>query len=213
MKKNYRIFASLGMLIFVVACVSSTSIIGVWSNPQATPKSYKNICVAAITQNNINRNTVEQSMQTRLQNKKVTAVPLSRLIDLKYAGTPEEKAAIVEKVKANGNDAIITFKLVKQKDVTTYVPGSASYYGSYGTFGGYYGYPRGVYMYEPGYVTHDEIYIIETNLYDIATEQLVWSAHSKTLNPTNINSFADEFTRAITYQLMKAKLIQPDRSK
>ena len=107
----------------------------------------------------------------------------------------------------------MTFTLIKQQEETKYIPGNTAYapmgrYGHYGSFGGYYGY-YGSRMYDPGYYTQDEVFFIETNLYDVESEKLVWSVQSKTYNPSGIQQFSEDFTRSITRQLIKSKIIVP----
>jgi hypothetical protein len=197
---------------FFVACSSSTDIMAVWRSPEVTTGQYKNICIAAITENASNKQVVEQEMHNQLKAKGVESTRLVDLLPYKFTGTPNEKDLILDKVRSNGNDGILTFTLIKQKDETRYVPGTVysppAAYGYYGTFGGYYGYNGGR-MYDPGYYTQDEIYFIETNLYDVKTEKLVWSVQSKTYNPSSITQFAQDFTIAITRQLIKSHVIQP----
>lgn len=207
-----RIGIYLGVLC-LVACAASTEITGVWRNPEVANKSYNNICIAAITENATNKQVVEQEMSNSLKMKGVKSTRISDILPYKFTGNQNEKDIILEKTRENKNDGILTFALVKQKEETRYVPGSAGYapasaYGYYGSFGGYYGY-YGARMYDPGYYTQDEVYFIETNLYDVATEKLVWSVQSKTYNPSGINQFAQDFTRTITNQLVKSKVIIP----
>jgi hypothetical protein len=212
MKKiSYYLLGAAAM--FLITCASSTQITGVWRSPENTSKIYKNICVAAITGQTTNKQIVEQEMFEQLQAKGVHATKISTILPYKFTGGQDEKDLILEKVRANKNDGILTFTLVKQKEETRYVPGTAVYappmrYGYYGTFGGYYGY-YGNTMYDPGYYTQDDIYFIETNLYDVETEKLVWSVQSKTYNPSGIQQFAQDFTSAITAQLIKSNVIQP----
>lgn len=206
-----RIGMYLGV-ICLVACAASTEITGVWHNPESGSKSFSNICIAAITENATNKQVVEQEMFNSLKLKGVQSTKISEILPYKFTGNQNEKDIILEKVRANKNDGILTFTLVKQKDETRYVPGSATYapasaYGYYGSFGGYYGY-YGSRMYDPGYYTQDEVYFIETNLYDVETEKLVWSVQSKTYNPSGITQFAQDFTRTITNELIKSKVIQ-----
>lgn len=197
---------------FMIACGSSTDIMAVWRSPEVKTGQYKNICIAAITENATNKQVVEQEMHNQLRAKGVKSTRIVDLLPYKFTGTPNEKDLILEKVRANGNDAIITFALIKQKEETRYVPGTVyappAAYGYYGTFGGYYGY-YGARMYDPGYYTQDEIYFIETNLYDVKSEKLVWSVQSKTYNPSSITQFAQDFTLAITRQMIKSNVIEP----
>jgi hypothetical protein len=200
-------------MVCLMACAASTEITGVWRNPENAGKSYRNICIAAVTANATNKQVVEQEMFNELKRNGITSTKIGELLPYKFTGNQDEKNIILEKVRDNKNDGILTFMLVKQKEETRYVPGSATYapasrYGYYGSFGGYYGY-YGSQMYDPGYYTQDEIYFIETNLYDVETEKLVWSVQSKTYNPSGINQFAQDFTRTITKQLIKSSVIKP----
>lgn len=206
-KTIYGIFIGL-----MVSCASSTQITAVWRSPEMVSGQYKNICIAAITENTSNKQIVEQEMHNQLKAKNVKSTRIVDLLPYKFTGSSTEKDLILEKVRENGNDAILTFTLIKQKEETRYVPGTVyappAAYGHYGTFGGYYGY-YGTRMYDPGYYTQDEIYFIETNLYDVKSEKLVWSVQSKTYNPSGITQFAQDFTAAITKQLIKSHVIVP----
>jgi hypothetical protein len=59
------------------------------------------------------------------------------------------------------------------------------------------------YNYSPGYYTTDKIIYLETNLYNLATDELVWSAQSKTTNPADFSSFSREYIYAVLAQLKK----------
>jgi hypothetical protein len=97
---------------------------------------------------------------------------------------------------------LVAIKDVKEE--TRYVPGSATSYSPYG-YGGYYGHYGGgmAYNYSPGYYTTDKIIYLETNLYNLATDELVWSAQSKTTNPADFSSFSREYIYAVLAQLKK----------
>jgi len=100
--------------------------------------------------------------------------------------------------------------LVDQQHETRYVPGTAYYptaYPYYGAFGSYYAYGYSSF-YSPGYYTDDKIYYFEANLYDAQTEKLVWSAQSKTYNPSSIDSFLDEYVEALSKQLAKDGVVK-----
>lgn len=210
MKKVYYSFI---VLSFLWGCSSFTSITAVWRNPTVANKQYYNICIAAITERVTAKQIVEQEMHRNLTLEGVKSAKISELLPYKFSGSETEKNLILEKVRSNGNDGILTFTLIKQQEETKYVPGNTAYapmgsYGHYGSFGGYYGY-YGSRMYDPGYYTQDEVFFIETNLYDVESEKLVWSVQSKTYNPSGIQQFSEDFTRSITRQLIKSKIIVP----
>jgi hypothetical protein len=200
--------------IFIIGCGLSTDIVGVWRSPENAMTRYQNICIAAMTEKVSNKQIVEQEMNVKLINKGIKSSKMTDLFPYKFTGQQAEKDLILEKVRENGNDAILTFALIKHKEETRYVPGSSSYspYHGYGTYGGYYGY-YGARVYDPGYYTQDEVYFIESNLYDVKTEKLVWSCQSKTYNPSDIVQFSKDFTLAITNQLIKSKVIVPVTTK
>lgn len=212
--KNITKYTTLILIILCVACGSSTYITAVWHSPEYQNKNYHSLCIAAITENIANKQIVEQDMQDKLKLKGVHSTKIVDLVKFKFNGGINEKDLILEKARANFNDAIITFTLIKQKESTRYVPNNnmmfapQMQFGHYRTFGGYYGFHGGQ-MFDPGYYTTDEIYFIESNVYDVRTESLVWSVQSKTYNPSDIKRFANEFTKAITQQLIKSKIISP----
>src|SRR6478736_1778341 len=109
---------------FFVSCSSSTDIMAVWRSPEVATGQYKNICIAAITENASNKQVIEQEMHNQLKAKGVKSDRIVDLMPYKFTGTPNEKDLILDKVRANGNDGILTFTLIKQKDETRYVPGT-----------------------------------------------------------------------------------------
>lgn len=210
--RNTYLRLSVFCILVLAGCASSTEITGVWKSTESQT-SYRNICVAATTDNAIAKQVIEDEMFRQLKQKGIRATRISDLLPRKFTGDVDEKEVILQEVKKNGNDAILAFTLIKQKEQTRYVPGPSQYmpYADYyGTFGGYYGYygPR---IYSPGYYTTDEIYYIETNLYDVKSEKLVWSVQSRTYNPSGIGQFSVDFTKAITRQLIKSGVIRPEK--
>lgn len=103
---------------------------------------------------------------------------------------------MLETIRGNGHDAILTVAVIDEETETRYVPGTAfapmNRFGFYNTFWGYFNYwqPQ---IYDPGYYTQDKIYFLETNLYDAETQDLVWSAQSETVNPTDLERFSEGF--------------------
>jgi hypothetical protein len=45
-------------------------------------------------------------------------------------------------------------------------------------------------MYDPGYYVTDKTYLMEGNLFETATESLIWSVRTETLNPPSIEKFS-----------------------
>ncbi|MEH0154563.1 hypothetical protein V6R21_10495 [Limibacter armeniacum] len=198
-------------LLVLLGC-TPTKMTTSWQNPKIKEPAYENVFVAALTENMGIRQRVENEIAYQIQKEGGAAGPSAELFPPKLDGhMPQDKNVILEKVRAAGFDSILTVALVDSKNETRYVPGAAGYapmgmYGYYGTFGGYYGY-RYPYAYSPGYYTQDKVYFMEANLYDVATEQLVWSAQSEFYNPSDLESFANDFADRVSNSLRWDRLI------
>ncbi|UZD22996.1 hypothetical protein PBT90_06260 [Algoriphagus halophytocola] len=209
--KRLSFLGALVILALVSACSPSTKITGSWKAPAAKEGGYSNLFVTALTDKLVARQTIENDIDTILEEDGITANSSFEIIPPGFKATPENKEEVINQIKAAGHDAILTIALLDQTSETRYVPGSTMYspmmYGGYyGSFYGYYSYYNPV-MYDPGYYTTDKNYYIEMNLYDAQTEQLVWSAQSETTNPSSLESFSKTFAQSVEYQMVKDGLI------
>ncbi len=201
------------LLIILAACSPSTQITGTWKSPEAS-KTYENIVVAALTNNVLARQEVENDLQTQLQMRGIKA---SKSIDIfppsRASKNGPDVNLLIERIRERGNDAILTVALVDQKTESRYIPGTYRYepmtrYVWYGRFRGYYTYWFPI-LYEPGYYTEDKIYYLETNLYDVGTENLMWSAQTKSYSPSNLRKAAEKFAEITVTRLGQENLIRP----
>lgn len=205
----------LGLLIFLAACTAtSTNFTGSWKSPDLDKqKSYDNIFVAALTQNMNAKEIVEGELVALLEQQGINATTSLSLFPNNFSAEhASDKRLILDKVKANGNDAILAISLVDQTHENRFVGGNDTYaptlaYGYYDNFHTYYSYNYSQ-IYTPGYYSLDKIYYLETNLYDVENEKLYWSAQSDTYNPGDIEYFAEDFSKAIIAQLKREGLIE-----
>lgn len=198
--------AILLMGIVIYGCASSTQITGSWKSPESPPHEYQSVVVAALTDNVLARQEVENDLQTQLQ---LRGIKVTKSIDLfpPRAGskTVPDVNLLLEKVKESGHDAILTATLVDEETETRYVPGTVAYrpmtrFMWYGSFRGYYTYWYPT-LYDPGYYTEDKVYYLETNLYDADDDKLIWSAQSRSYSPSSLRRAAAKFAE-ITVQKM-----------
>lgn len=205
--KNIRHYLLLSMLI-VVGCGTSTSITGAYKDAAAPNTKYSKVFVVAISDRAAARQTVEKSVAQLITSRGAAAVKSSDALppDFRSGDATKDKNLLLSKIKETNCDGILTVALINQEHETRYVPGTANYYpmgvGYYGGFGAYYAYGYNNF-YTPGYYTDDKIYYLEANLYDTATEKLVWSAQSKTYNPTSLDDFLAGYTKALSDQMNK----------
>jgi hypothetical protein len=64
------------------------------------------------------------------------------------------------------------------------------------------------YVNNPGYYTTHETYTLETTLYDVKTEDLVWTARSRTFSPESVDEVIVDLTKLLINDLEEKNLIK-----
>ena len=213
-----RITLILGIIILTLlvinSCSPTTRVTGTWENPEIDRSDFTNVLVAAMTENVNVRQQVEDVVAQQLEKQ---GIHTSKSMDIFPPDIHEnlmEKDDLLETIRNNGHDAVLTITLIDEQTETRYEPGNVSYspthrFGYYRSFWGYYSHwhPR---VYEPGYYTEDKIYFLETNLYDLESENLVWSAQSETVNPQSLQTFSEQFASSIIEELSDTGVLTAD---
>ena len=128
-----------------------------------------------------------------------------------------ERDVVVKAIDGLGIDGVIITHMVAVDEETIYRPTTGYGYGGYGGMGyggGYYGgmysyYPHvNSYVNNPGYYTTHETYTLETNLYDVESEELVWSARSRTFSPESVQEVIVDLTKLLISDLEDKDLIK-----
>jgi hypothetical protein len=198
--------------IFLASC-ASTQITGAWKSPKAT-KTFSSVFVASLSSNNIVRATVENDIASELERQGIVSFKGIEEFPPGIKRDSLTKEEILGSMRNKKADAILTISLIRKETESRYLPGSSYRYDPllrypyYSDFWGYYSY-WSPYAYSPGYYEENRIYYLETNLYDSATEQLIWSAQSRTYNPTNIKEFSREFSKVIVTKLKEDGMLKP----
>jgi hypothetical protein len=210
--KNQIKYLCAGMLFLLAACGTTTMITSSWRKPNATASGYRNIFIAAISNNIPVKQRVEEGLKQLLQEKGLTVSKSTDVFPPEFSTvTGQRHELIIDKIKGTGADGILTIALLKEDTERHFVGSRAGMwnpmsYGYYGTFWGYYNnwYPS---IYSPGYYDEQKVYYLETNLFDASTEQLIWAAQSKTYEPANLESFLKGYIKSIQDQMVKDGLI------
>jgi hypothetical protein len=204
-------FSVITLLLW--SCSPNTRITGSWIKPSAKGQllNGKTLFVTSLTRNMEVRNKLENAFaqQFNLKNIKVNKSTEHFSPDY-YQKLPTQKQ-LLSHIKNTGANLILTMSMIDKKSKTRYVPGSRGYapfpyYRWYGGFYSYYNYWRPMF-YEPGYYMTDKSYFMETNLYDVATDQLLWSAQSETVNPGSINNFVQTYPQVLVTQMIADGLL------
>ncbi len=162
--------------------------------------------VVGLTENIVARRNAEDQIVTALKGEGIEAVTSLSIFPPNFMKKQPSKDEILEMIRKNGQDGVLTVALLDERVETRYVPGTSyapmRYGGYYGSFGGYYSY-YGPTFYDPGYYTTDKTYVIETNLYDSGDEVLAWSAQSEIYDPSNAEKAARSLGGALADRMKR----------
>jgi hypothetical protein len=192
--------------LFLAGC-ANTKISQSWVEPD-NKKVYKDLLIIGIAESVQNRRAYESYFVEALAEDGIEAVASYKLMK---SDEDIERDTVARAIKGLGIDGVIVTHMVAVDEETVYRP-SMDYQPMYG--GGYYGgmysyYPHvNTYVTRPGYYTTHETYTIETNLYDVKSEELVWSARSRTFSPESVDEVIVDMTKLLIGDLEDKKLIQ-----
>ena len=135
------------------------------------------ILVIAATEQTTQRHSIEDDYVEALTAVPVTAVPSYSLMKSDLPLTRETVEAAIE---GQGFDGVLVTRLLGVEEVEEYQPPvTYDHYRSYHRY-----YQRSLDYSSPGYYRKYKILKLETNLYDTATQKLIWSMQSETIDPS-----------------------------
>ncbi|MBW2542999.1 MAG: hypothetical protein JRF15_13005, partial [Deltaproteobacteria bacterium] len=141
----------------------------------------------------------EDHFAAALEERGANAVPSYQLLP-----NPDRlsKESIQQAIRGRGIQGVVVTRLIGVDEREEYVPPKTyvtpNYYGR-GLYG-YYGRSYEV-THTPGYTVNTTIVKLETHLYDASSAELLWAAHSETLNPKSIDDGVASVTRKLSKRL------------
>ena len=201
---NYRITPAILIItlfsIFVTSC-ASTRVIDSWKDESYKGRN-KIIAVIMVAKNDHNRKMFEGRFAAELNARGNSALQSNKFITLEQLSNREE---VKSKIKETDADTVLISRLVDSKAIEAYTPGKAHFIPTgYNNWDSYYE----LIFVDYGYTSNTEIAYIETNLYDIKTEQLVWSARSKTERTEGEQQLINTFIDVIVKKLSSDNIIK-----
>lgn len=210
--KILKASAIFGLFVLLTSC-ANTKISTSWVEPD-NKKSYNDLLIIGISESEQNRRAYESNFVEVLRSHGIEGVASYKIISSKEKISRDNVSKAIEGMNV---DAVITTHVVAVDEETIYRPG-ASYvvggsYGpgySHGYYGGLYSYYPHVsgYVNEPGYYTTHKTYTIESNLYDVESEELVWSARSRTFSPESVDEVIVDLTKLLIKDLKEKNVIK-----
>ncbi|EHQ29158.1 DUF4136 domain-containing protein [Mucilaginibacter paludis] len=196
----------------LAACSTTTMVSSSWRKPAATANGFHHIFIAALTREVSTKQSIEVGLQSLLEQKGLKVTKSGDVFPPTFSTrSGQQRDLVLGKIQETNADGILTVNLLRRETETHYVPGSGYWnpgmrWGYYNRFWSYYNnwYPQ---VYNPGYYDQTKVYYIETNLYNAKTEELIWTAQSKTYDPSNIKSFLKGYIDAIYDRMVKDGLI------
>ncbi len=205
--------AALFVTSILLASCANTKISQSWVEPD-NKKSYDDLLIIGIGESQHNRRAYESNFVEELMANGADAEASYKLIK---SNEKIDRSTVTRAIKGMGIDGVIVTHLVAVDEETIYRPTTGyAYGGGYGVGygGGYYGglysyYPHvNSYVNNPGYYTTHETYTLETNLYDVESEELVWSARSRTFAPESVQEVIVDLTKLLIKDLQQKNLIK-----
>ncbi|NOQ69403.1 MAG: hypothetical protein GQ573_04785 [Gammaproteobacteria bacterium] len=211
-QQTCKLFLLSGVSFLLFSC-ANTKISQSWVEP-GHKKSYNDLLIIGIAESEQNRRAYESYFVEELSEKAIEAEASYRLIK---SNEKIDRDSVSKAIKGLDIDGVIVTHMVGIDEETIYRPSAGYAYGGYGGGyyrGGYYGglysyYPHvNTYVHNPGYYTTHETYTIETSLYDVASEELVWTARSRTFSPESVDEIIVDLTKLLIKDLSDKNLIK-----
>jgi hypothetical protein len=193
------------LFLFLAAC-SSTNVTNSWKDKDISAASFRKVLVVAMLPEKDRdlRQQMEDEMVDDLAKRGYAALSAYAEYGPKaFAGMSEKQ--VLQQLDRNKIDGVITVSLLNTEQSENYVPGSVRYepyavvynrfYRTYQTY-----YNR---TYTPGYTDRQTNYFFETNLYDVNSNKLLYSAQSKSFDPSSASQIANEVSKAVVKDMQK----------
>ncbi len=210
------LFSFTVVLCLLAACTkaTTTSISQSYRNPGYEQTVFKRLFVIAVAQNQDSRKAFEDAFANAINGQGGSAEASWGHLPKSEQLTEDE---IRDAVEAGGFDGVLITRLLAVDKEQQYTPASTYnnprtryYAGGGGLYGyGFYGFYGTTYakVHEPGYFETSTTIRVETNLYSLATDALVWTGQSATVDPTSIADARESMTAAVAEKLKEEKLI------
>jgi hypothetical protein len=210
------LFSFTVALCLLAACTkaTTTSISQSYRNPGYEQTVFKKLFVIGVAQNDESRQAFEDAFVKAIMAQGGSA-------EASWGHLPKSEQLSEDEIRsavhAGDFDGVLITRLLAVDKDQQYTPGSTYnnphtryYAGGGGLYGyGFYGFYGTTYatVHEPGYFETSTTIRLETNLYSLATDGLVWTGQSKTVDPKSISDARESMTAAVAKKLKQEKLL------
>ena len=196
------------ILLLSLASCTTTRVLSSWtvSNPPAD--AMKKVLIVGVMSDREQRDNIEQSMVAELSRSGVNAISSTTIFGPNgFRGLSEEQ--IDAKLNEFDFTSVMIVSLVSKHRQTTFHPGF--FYVAPRPMGRSFYYRRYMFahdfMYSPGFVSTSTNFILQADLFTIGTDELIYSAQTRTYDPATARALATSFSREIVSQMRSKRLI------
>jgi hypothetical protein len=198
---NVMVFLVVAGMILACAAITETAI---WKDPEYKGGIIDSVLIIGVAKNEKNRSLFENAFSEAFKAEGVTAHASVKVFQ------PDQKLTkdnIKQKALDLGVKAVILTHLVSVTEEDVYHPAAPiTTRNVYTTGMGNYFTHVSVIDY-PGYYQKYEIVRLKTNLYETASEKLIFSIASKTIDPKSVEDTIQSICKAFMKDLKKNDLI------
>jgi len=205
MKHVFVICATLATL--TLSACASTTYNSSWRAPDAQPVGSltgQTVVAMVAAKNPSTRRAAEDELAAQISLNGAKGVPGYTLVDDSMVGNEAAARAAIEKSGAVG--VVVMRPVGSDKEIVgTSTMYAGPMYGGY--WGGYYGYGWGGAWGGGTNIQTNTIVTVETLVYSLKQNKLIWAGQSKTTNPSQVDNFVRELSKAAAKEMKKAGLL------
>jgi hypothetical protein len=204
----FKALIAIVIVSLLSACGTTAEITDAWIEPELNNKNLNGVLVVAISKSEKTRISFEQAYTDALKKKGVNAMASYALVD----GKAKKEDLLLAAKEADLETILVArYAGTVEEPVlykgTNYYARSPVYGGGYhDRFGGYYGHLTKVYS-TPDVWTTNSFVIVVSDLYETATEEHLWQASSRAMNPDNMTDLRDAFIRSFVKNMDEQKML------
>ena len=215
---NARAAALCAVLVGLCACktTTATNFSQSYRNPGFEDTVFRRVLVIGVTGDEESRQAFENALASAIAREGGTAAPSYTVLPASEQISEDQLHAVLER---EGIDGVVLTRLLSvdkdsqytppkkyNKPRTRYYPAGWGYGFGYGGFYGFYGTTFAT-VHEPGYFDTSTTLRVETSLYSVATNDLVWTGQSETIDPDSLDEARTSITKAVATKLKQEQLI------
>jgi hypothetical protein len=190
---------------FGLAGCGSTRLSEHWRDPAWSGPALNNVLVMVVRKEPARRRLWEDAFVAALRKRGINATPSYRT----FPDSVPSEDAIDDVMQQTSYDGIILSRRLGTAELRHYVPPTVVGFGGR-RWGGFYSRYRTYYgaVYQPGYVEAERVVTNETSVWDARKNgNMVWSATSRSSNPSSANDLAGDLSDVAVSQMAKDGIV------